>query len=215
VVDLQRRFLRTFDARSREEDADRRYSQRLDKIRALEEQQDRERELRRKMLEGKEPASIKGFLGSKFREAGKSSKIKSIETFNRDAAADVAKSIVKPSPETKRKIASGARKVAKGYGRFADSYLEGFEEFPGFEIGYGESNGGKKKGRSDPTGSGLDMDAYLNSFVPQSSRPSKKQRTKQSDLYDPFAGLDVNAYVGGGSSKSKRRSKDPIGQFFY
>lgn len=168
------------------------------------------------MLEGEEKASIKGFLGSKIRESGKGAKIKSIETFNRDNLAEQARKVVKPSPATRKKIGRGIRKAARAYGDFADNYTDAFEEFPGFQVGYGESGKGKKA-RVDPTGSGLDMDAYLNSWVPSTGPAPKGKKVKKSDVYDPFAGLNFGGYLEGAAAtgKSKRRSKDPIGQFFY
>jgi hypothetical protein len=151
------------------------------------------------------------------------------------------------SPETKRSLKRTGRSALKTVQTLSKNYESNFGGSTDFS--YNPFQTETKKGKkSDPIGSGLDMDAYLNSYVPQQAAPakkskkaksdiydpmggldyggylenfsnfgnagSKKQKRKQSDLYDPFAGLDGSAYLGG-SSKSKKRSKDPIGQFFY
>jgi hypothetical protein len=132
------------------------------------------------------------------------------------------------SPETKKSLKKTGRSALKVASQLSKNYESNFtgqaDVIPQIDFSFNpfepETKRGKKV-RSDPTGSGLDMDAYLNSFVPQPEKivKAKKSKAVKSDVYDPFAGLNFDGYLqgfsGGGSSKNKRRSKDPIGQFFY
>ena len=158
--------------------------------------------------------SISPETKSKFKSAGVGA-----ANFGKGLGKNAVENLSLPSG---REVRRGARKAARGYAKFSNNFDYSFDPY-----GQSEKKVTRRGKSDDNSGSGLDLEAYTNSFVPTSAPRSsgKKKRTgSTNDLYDPFAGLDFGSYSSGfgmpqaskpRKGKRQTRSKDPIGQFFY